>query len=143
MKSPTVRPSRADDVARLCAIDGAASSGDVGRRRLIESAVADAHCLVLSADAEIIAFSITVPEAFFGRDFVELVQVDARYRRAGVGSKLLRHTVEIAKTPRVFTSTNRSNHPMRELLEVGGWHLSGELDGLDEGDTELVYFIDR
>ena len=143
MTSPTVRCARAEDVERLCAIDGADSSGGVGRRTLIESAVAAAHCLVLASDTEIIAFSITVPEAFFGRDFVELLQVDERYRRAGVGSKLLRHTVELAKTPRVFTSTNQSNHPMRALLEVGGWHLSGELDGLDEGDTELVYFIDQ
>jgi len=32
---------------------------------------------------------------------------------------------------------------MRALLDREGWSLSGELRGLDEGDPEIVYFIDR
>jgi hypothetical protein len=32
---------------------------------------------------------------------------------------------------------------MIDLLEKGGWRFSGQLDGIDDGDPELVYFIDR
>jgi hypothetical protein len=40
----------------------------------------------------------------------------------------------------VFTSTNRSNTPMRTLLDRDGWSFSGELSGLDDGDPELVFW---
>jgi hypothetical protein len=40
----------------------------------------------------------------------------------------------------MFTSTNASNVAMRSLLEAEGWSFSGQLDGLDEGDPELVFF---
>jgi len=39
----------------------------------------------------------------------------------------------------MFTSTNRSNLAMQSLLRREGWLFSGELDGLDEGDPELVF----
>lgn len=29
------------------------------------------------------------------------------------------------------------------LLEKAGWHISGQLEGIDEGDAELVYFKDH
>jgi len=32
---------------------------------------------------------------------------------------------------------------MIALLEKGRWRISGELEGIDEGDPELIYFIDR
>jgi hypothetical protein len=43
----------------------------------------------------------------------------------------------------VFSSTNVSNTLMQSVFEAGGWTLSGQLDGLDEQDPELVYFIDQ
>jgi hypothetical protein len=46
-------------------------------------------------------------------------------------------------TSQVFTSSNRSNTPMRELLRQQGWQLSGELDGLDAGDPEIFFFARR
>jgi hypothetical protein len=42
----------------------------------------------------------------------------------------------------MFTSTNESNTPMRELLRSEGWSPSGVLAGLDEGDPEHVFFHD-
>jgi hypothetical protein len=32
---------------------------------------------------------------------------------------------------------------MQALLESEGWSLSGKLDGLDEGDPEVVYYLRR
>ena len=46
-----------------------------------------------------------------------------------------------ASTSRVFTSTNQSNAPMRELRSEG-WTASGVLSGLDDGDPEHVFFHD-
>jgi hypothetical protein len=43
-------------------------------------------------------------------------------------------------TNQVFSSTNRSNAPMRDLLAKAGWQFSGELVGLDPDDPELIYF---
>jgi hypothetical protein len=43
------------------------------------------------------------------------------------------------RTPRIFTSTNRSNLPMQRLLEGLGYRLSGMVDDLDPGDPELFY----
>ena len=45
-----------------------------------------------------------------------------------------------AGTEQVLTSTNTSNQPMRSLLQAEGWSFSGELNGLDEGDPELVFY---
>ena len=59
---------------------------------------------------------------------------------AGIGRNLLRAALAAAGTEQVFTSTNTSNQPMRSLLQAEGWSFSGELDGLDEGDPELVFY---
>jgi GNAT superfamily N-acetyltransferase len=79
---------------------------------------------------------------FFGRDFVDLLYVDLANRRRGIGRRLMEEAVRRSSTSRIFTSTNESNEPMRSLLAVNGWVLSGVLDGLDEGDPEWVFFHD-
>lgn len=135
------RADRADRDA-IVAIDAIALGGDDARCALLDAALELGHCLVLDADG-IKGFVVTVPKAFFGRDFVELLIVERTRRRAGIGRRLLHAAVRSATTTRVFTSTNRSNSPMRALLDGDGWNLSGELRGLDEDDPEIVYFIDR
>ncbi len=96
----------------------------------------------MATDTQLVGYVISTPMSFFGRDFVSLLMVDSNHRRTGVGRVLLRAAVSHATTTRVFTSTNQSNGPMRSLLEAERWSYSGTLDGLDEGDPELVYFID-
>lgn len=61
---------------------------------------------------------------------------------AWVGRALVWSALQNAPASRVFTSTNGSNAPMRELLRSEGWHLSEVLTGLDEGDPEHVFFHD-
>lgn len=88
-------------------------------------------------------FVIVKPAHFFGRDFIELLLVDPAVRRSGIGRALLRYALDGAATSQVFTSTNTSNLPMRSLLQKEGWSFSGTLDGLDEGDPELVFYKTR
>ncbi|MGD0926384.1 MAG: GNAT family N-acetyltransferase [Streptosporangiaceae bacterium] len=105
--------------------------------------MAASECRVYLDHEVVTGFAIVKPAHFFGRDFVELLMVDPARRRSGTGRALLREALAAAGTAQVFTSTNKSNRPMRALLDAEDWSLSGELDGLDEGDPELVFFKDR
>jgi GNAT superfamily N-acetyltransferase len=138
-----LRPARAGDVDAVLAIDSSAASGDDARKRRVRDAIAASECMVCEHDARIVGFAITRVRHFFDRDFVELLLVTPDARRRGVGGALLRAAVDGATTTTVFTSTNRSNDAMQALLARDGWVLSGELEGLDEGDPELVYFMVR
>jgi len=127
----------------VVAIDQVAAAGDVQRRRQLHHAIDAGECIVYERDGRVLAFAVLKCGHFFGRDFVDLVFVAADARRQGVGRCLMQASVAAATSARVFTSTNTSNSAMQALLESEGWSRSGELDGLDEGDPELVYFTSR
>jgi GNAT superfamily N-acetyltransferase len=80
------------------------------------------------------------PRHFFGRDFIALLVVADAWRRRGVGRQLLNAATRLATTDVVFTSTNESNQPMRALLSDEHWLVSGTLNGLDDGDPEIVFY---
>ncbi len=63
-------------------------------------------------------------------------------RRQGIGGILLNEAVTQSSSDRIFTSTNQSNAAMIGLLEKAGWHFSGQLEGIDEGDPEMVFCKD-
>jgi GNAT superfamily N-acetyltransferase len=120
--------------------DHIAAQGDPERAEFLRSSLTLGRCQVHVADGAVTGFVIVRPASFYGRDFIELLVVDPAFRRSGVGRALLRHALATASTSRVFTSTNTSNHPMRSLLEAEDWTFSGELDGLDDDDPELVFY---
>jgi hypothetical protein len=60
--------------------------------------------------------------------------------RAPFGRALLRNAMSVCVPPKLFTSTNESNTPMRSLLREQGFEASGVIHNLDEGDPELVFF---
>lgn len=57
-----------------------------------------------------------------------------------MGSNLIEHVSTRARGPKLFTSTNESNAPMRALLLRLGFEASGVIHNLDPGDPELVFF---
>ena len=61
-------------------------------------------------------------------------------RRSGVARRMLRALLSMDGTNQLFTSTNRSNIPIRDLLVKEGWQFSGELVGLDPDDPEMIFF---
>ncbi|MFF8392640.1 GNAT family N-acetyltransferase [Streptomyces sp. NPDC016172] len=65
--------------------------------------------------------------------------VAPKARRRGVGAHLLTAVETVCTTPKLFTSTNVSNHPMQHLLQRAGWRPVGLLHGLDEGDPEIFH----
>jgi len=133
-----VREARIDDVPGIVRIDPLGSLDAAA----IEALVRTAATLVAVSGNEITGFVARRERHFFGRDFVELLFVEPKHRRKGVGRSLLRRTLADAGTSRVFISTNQSNEAMQALLTSDGWLLSGILVGLDEGDPEHVYFRD-
>jgi ribosomal protein S18 acetylase RimI-like enzyme len=102
-------------------------------------------CLVAEdpGSASLVGYVAVAERHFFGRDFIELLQVAESGRRRGTGRLLMQTAAARSATHTVFTSTNESNAPMRGLLSSLGWTVSGTLDGLDEGDPEIVYYLPR
>lgn len=138
-----IRPATPLDSAALGEVDPRLRGSDLARSTVVEDAVhgrRDNLCLVapVGDGPQLAGFVVLRHGHFFGRDFVDLVVVADRARRQGVGTALLVAAVGAAASPRVFTSTNVSNLPMRALLAGQGWHLSGRLTGLDEDDDEIV-----
>jgi ribosomal protein S18 acetylase RimI-like enzyme len=86
---------------------------------------------------------IAADESFFERTFVWTLWVEEGSRRVGIATALLDAVANTSEGPRTFVSTNASNAPMHALLARSGWSRAGEIDGLDPGDPEVVYFRDR
>jgi len=140
---PDIRRATIDDFEDLAAVDQRAVAGDAERIAAIRSRVSEGRCWVHSGQGRLDGYAVLLPQHFFGRDFVDLIMVASSARRSGIATGLLRALLDMEGTEQVFTSTNRSNTPMRELLRKEGWQLSGELDGLDADDGEMVFFTVR
>jgi ribosomal protein S18 acetylase RimI-like enzyme len=137
------RRATADDEAAVLAVDARASAGDTGGEERLREALRAGECLVYERHDRVVGVLVLKPRHFYGRDFIEWLFVSPEARGQGIGRALMRVAIERATTPRVFTSTNKSNVAMQALLASEEWWPSGELDGLDEGDPELVYYRDR
>ena len=139
--SIAVRRASPTDLAALVQMHEEFRQAHADRTDYLTDVLQSETCFV--AHEEVIAGLVVLRHGhFFGRDFVDFLWVRPDHRRKGVGRLLLRMSVSAATSSRVFTSTNESNRPMQKLLASEGWHRSGRLVGLDEGDPESVYFLD-
>ena len=137
----TVRRATSEDLDAVLELDRIAPVGHE-RAPLLAARVRSGEVILFENQGRVSGYAVLRPHSFFGRDFVELLAVAASERRHGIASLLLRQVVGLSSTIRIFTSTNRSNTPMIGVLEKEGWQFSGELEGIDEGDPELVYYKD-
>ena len=133
-----LRTAQADDIGAIVAIDPLGA----GRAAEIQALVHQHASLVAIERGQLVGFLALKAGHFYQRDFIDLLFVMPGWRRRGLARALLRTALQNASTRRVFTSTNESNTPMRELLRSEGWTSSGILTGLDEGDPEHVFFHD-
>ena len=72
--------------------------------------------------------------SFVGQAFTDMLMVAKEHRRSGVARALLRHLKATVEGSRLWTSTNKSNAPMRSLLVSEGFVFAGQIEGLTEGD---------
>ena len=108
-----IRKARADDLAAMIAVDDFAQSHPE-RADEIANWLEAGTAFVAERDGAIVGYAVLT----HGRLIDHLV--------AHVGTE-------------IWTSTNRSNLPMRELLARSGFTESGFIEGLDPGDPELVF----
>ena len=132
------KPSDLDAVLELDRVS------PIGHKRtsLLTARVHSGEVLLFENEDQLLGFAVVRKRSFFGRDFVELLTVSVSKRRQGIGGYLLQEVVTQSSSDRIFTSTNQSNAEMIGLLENSGWHFSGQLEGIDKGDPELVFFKD-
>ena len=132
-----VRPARAADIGPIAALDQTAQS-DPRRAEEISRAVSAGGCHVAIVDGSIAGYAVFRAD-FFNQGFVWLLGVAENRRRRGVGNALMAAIERACPTAKLFTSTNRSNTPMRSLLTRRGYTEVGVVDGLDEGDPEVFF----
>lgn len=135
-----IRQSVLSDIEQLVSLDPIAAK-EVGRRVQIEQAVATHECWVacVSGDPAVPIGYGCLDKHFFGEWFISLVVVSDAHRRSGAGREIVAHLETCAAASKVFTSTNRSNSPMRQLLEQLGYQQSGRIENLDQDDPELIF----
>jgi GNAT superfamily N-acetyltransferase len=136
------RPARALDWWALTRLDTLALAGDTTRRASIRKWCEGGCLTVADGPRGPVGYGV-LEYNFFEQGFITMLMVAPDSRRCGVGTRLL-HTLETTCTsPKLFTSTNVSNHQMQCLLQSNGWRPVGLLHGLDEGDPELFYLSPR
>lgn len=112
-------------------------TGSNARSQYIVAVAASGGLAVARQQGEVRAFCCLDHRYFFERPFVSLLIVDMHFRRCGLGSRLLSFSGDGLHD--VWTSTNRSNAPMRSVLAKTGWQFCGEVVGLAPGDPELFF----
>jgi GNAT superfamily N-acetyltransferase len=135
-----IRDATPADRDLVIAFDHLAGSGPA-RIQFIDRVLRSATCLVAERQDRVIAYA-ALEYTFYDDGFVSMVYVAEPERHRGVGRTLMEALAARCKTPELFTSTNESNEPMRELLTLLGYVPSGVIHNLDPGDPELVYFLD-
>jgi ribosomal protein S18 acetylase RimI-like enzyme len=133
-----VRRARESEAEALAGIDPVASGADGARAAGIRRWCRQGLALVARDAAGPLGYCV-LEYTFFDCGFVTMLMVAPAARRRGVGRALLDAAAASCGTPKLFTSTNVSNRPMRRLLEGAGWRRVGFLEGLDQGDPELFY----
>jgi ribosomal protein S18 acetylase RimI-like enzyme len=138
----SVRKAATPDIDQIMAIDPNVRSDE---RRVVEiaDAVSKHNCFVATDDDGSITGYTVFRTDFFGFGFVWLLVVAADRHRSGIGETLMAAVEHANPTAKLFTSTNRSNMPMRRLLSKRGFAEVGTLEGLDEGDPEVFYLKRR
>ncbi|MFW9778508.1 MAG: GNAT family N-acetyltransferase [Candidatus Heimdallarchaeota archaeon] len=109
------------------------------RRVFIERSILKNRCYVAITKEELVGY-IILEYSFFECGFVSMLYVKEKYRRKGIGTKLMEYIETKCTTEKLFTSTNQSNIPMQGLLKTLNFARSGIVHNLDPGDPELIYF---
>jgi len=95
--------------------------------------------LVAELDNKIVGYGV-YNHTFFRQGSVELLMIHSDYRGQKIGEHLLLALEELCDTPRLWVTTNMSNHPMQRLLNRLDYEPGGYIHSLESGDPELIFF---
>jgi GNAT superfamily N-acetyltransferase len=132
-----IRLATLDDLDRLVSLDQIASR-EVTRAAAVRRGIEAGCCWVAHDGDELLGYAL-LNKTFFGFDFVELLYVEQRARRRGLGRALIERAERECTTAKLFTSTNESNVAMRGLLSRLGYRWSGVIYNLDKDDPEFIF----
>ena len=77
---------------------------------------------------------------FYGYYFIDLLVVHPELRRKGLGRLLIKAMEKRCVDKRLYTSTNRSNKVMQQVLKRMGYKRVGYISNVDRGDPEWIYY---
>lgn len=136
--SLAVRAASFDDIPALIASDPFAQTSPQ-RRTLIAEWTNGGQCFLGELDGGVSGY-VVLTRAFFHSFFIEMLAVHGDERRSGIGTALVQFVIDLVPPgEKLWTSTNESNAPMRQLLVGLGFVESGRIDNLDEDDPELIF----
>ena len=133
-----IRRATRADIDAIIAVDHEAAH-DEKRRWHIREWVSGDSTVIAVLDGAVVGYAV-LEYTFFSQGFISMLIVAETSRRKGVATALLSHLEAICKTGKLFTSTNESNEPMKELMQRMSYEPSGVVHNLDDGDPELFYF---
>ncbi|MEO8685113.1 MAG: GNAT family N-acetyltransferase [Devosia sp.] len=133
----TFRPAVADDLASLCALDTTVRT-DPARAPQIEAWIAARAAHIVSRDGSSAGYGALTHD-FFHAGMIEMVMIAEPFRRRGLGVALVNHLAAFCRSGTLWSSTNSSNIAMQSLLDGARFIRSGLIEGLDEGDPEVIY----
>jgi ribosomal protein S18 acetylase RimI-like enzyme len=133
----SIRKAVLEDIGFLSDCDREFGFGS--RKEFVESASRRGGAYILEQEGKLIGVAV-LEYTFFGHGFISLIYVSPAARRTGAGEMLLQYLVSICQTPKLFSSTNQSNHPMQALFAKAGFQPSGTIHNLDPNDPEIVYY---
>ena len=111
------------------------------------------HIKVVKQRKEVVGavFWNTVEEKHHGLTNIQDLYIDEKFRRKGLGERLLRASIEDMKKlyakhrytlRKVYVTTGEDNKPARNLYEKIGFRLAAVLPDLfAEGENELAYIL--
>ncbi len=133
----TVRRGREADAAALKALDTIAPV-DPQRAVSIDGWLVQDVVFVAVADDQPVGYAVFNHD-FFRQGNVAMLMLAVDWRGRDIGEQLLQALEDACDTPKLFCTTNVSNHRMQRLLARRGFLACGFIDELDPGDPELVY----
>jgi len=134
---PVIRTAGQADARRIGELDREWTP-ILDRAGSFQRAASKGRLLVADVEGELVGYA--AQGRFFGYDFLELLAVRPDKRRQGIATALIRAVEARSASGKLFTSTNRSNTPMRGLCQRLGFQRSGVVENLDNDDPELIYY---
>jgi GNAT superfamily N-acetyltransferase len=137
LEAPIIRTAEQADARRVGELDREWTP-ILDRATRFERAASKGRLLVAEVDGDLVGYA--AQGRFFDYDFLELLAVRPDKRRQGIATALIRAVEARSRSGKLFTSTNRSNLPMRRLCDRLGFQRSGAVENLDNDDPELIYY---
>ena len=134
----TIRRGVKEDADLLKALDTVVPL-DPTRAERIDRWLAYDDVLVAEVESSVTGCGV-YNRSFFHQGNVDMLMVAAAHRGQRVGEHLLLGLETLCDTPKLWVTTNLSNHRMQNLLRRLSYEPGGYIHELDPGDPELIFF---